>query len=293
MKRSEIVPLSIDETVREAAKRLADAGVDSAHLDARLLMQHILELDTAGLIAKGQDLLSRQQRNQFDHLLRRRAAREPIALIVGCKEFWGLSFEVSAETLVPRPDSETLVEVSIRHLGDRAQSQALRILDLGTGTGCLLLALLHEWPMTTGVGCDINPHAVELATRNAAQLGLGNRAVFLRSDWTSGVSGSFDLILANPPYIPESEIADLSPEVSQYEPRLALSGGADGLDAYRALANLLPHVLNPEGVVVLEVGIYQAETAKNLMFSGDKMKFLDMGSDLAGIQRCIVGQNAN
>ena len=285
--------LSVDELVRQAAKRLAGAGIESAYLDSRVLMEHVLQLDTAGLIAKSHETLSTDENHDFDVMLERRLAREPIALILGHKEFWGLSFEVSPDTLVPRPDSETLIEAAVDALGDRAQSQSLRILDLGTGTGCLLLSLLHELPSATGVGCDISQPAVTLATRNARRLGLSERSEFVESDWTATIDGTFDLVISNPPYIAECEVAELSLDVSQYEPERALVGGKDGLDAYRVLAKNLPQMLNSDAIVVLEVGHGQAEFVQNLVFSGEEMRFLASVSDLAGIQRCVVGQNAN
>lgn len=287
------MPTSVDQTVREAARQFAGAGIESGLLDSRLLMAHVLGLDAAGLISKGRDTLSAKDRSEFDALIERRLAREPVALILGFKEFWGLSFEVSPETLIPRPDSETLIEAAMQYAGDRAQSTPLRILDLGTGTGCLLLSLLHEWPTATGVGGDINQRAIVLAERNARRLGLHDRAAFVESDWTSNVEGTFDLVIANPPYIPEAEIESLMADVSQYEPELALSGGRDGVDAYRALEKLLPKVLNSEGLLILEIGRDQAQIVRNLMFSGGEMRFLAVKADLAGNQRCVVGQKVN
>jgi len=256
-------------------------------------MAHVLRSDAAGLIAKGRDILSAKDNRDFDALVERRLAREPIALILGYKEFWGLSFEVSSDTLIPRPDSETLIEAAIRHVGDLARSRPIRILDLGTGTGCLLLSLLYEWPSATGVGCDINQGAVALAERNAIRHGLNNRAAFVQSDWTANIDGTFDLVIANPPYIPEPEIASLMADVSRYEPKLALNGGCDGLDPYRLLGTLLPKILNPDAILILEIGCEQAESVRNLMFSGGEMRFLDLDADLAGIQRCMVGQKVN
>lgn len=256
-------------------------------------MEHVLQSDTAGLIAKGQNILSGKDHHAYEAMLERRMGREPVAFILGRKEFWGLSFEVSPDTLVPRPDSEALVEAAIRYLGARAQSQALRILDLGTGTGCLLLSLLSEWPSATGVGCDIDPQAVALANRNAARLELSERAAFVQSDWTACIKDTFDLVVANPPYIPESDISSLMMDVSQYEPKRALSGGEDGLEAYRALASLLPRILKSAGHLVLEIGYDQAESVRKLIFSGHEMRFIGFETDLAGIRRCVVGQKVN
>ena len=283
----------VEDAVRQAARRLSDQGIQSAFLDARLLMEHVLGADTAGVIAKGRDRLSLDEQQAFEVLLERRLAREPVAFIFGHKEFWGQSFEVSPRTLVPRPDSEALIEAAIRYRGAGAQTEALRILDLGTGTGCLLLSLLSEWPAATGIGCDIDPHAVLLAQRNAERLQLADRAVFVESDWTARVDGMFDLVISNPPYIPQSDLSSLMADVSQYEPERALSGGEDGLDAYRALAILLPKVLKPDAILVLEVGHDQAESVRNLVFSGRELQFLGFEVDLAGFRRCVVGQKVN
>ncbi len=194
----------------------------------------------------------------LEPLLERREAHEPLALILGHREFWSLDFAVSPATLIPRPESETLIEAAVAACADRGPPRLL--LDLGTGTGCLLLAALSEFPTAFGIGLDCSFEAVTLARRNATALGLGNRAAFVQGDWASSVDTRFDLVLCNPPYIPTADIPHLMPEVAHHEPRAALDGGTDGFAAYRALLPLLRRLLRPQGVAVLELGAGQSDT---------------------------------
>jgi release factor glutamine methyltransferase len=217
-----------------------------------------------------------------------RAAREPLAQITGHREFWSLDFAVTADTLVPRPDTETLIEAALAAFPARAAVR--RVLDLGTGTGCLLLAALHEFPDAFGVGVDRVPAAAALAARNAAALGMADRAALLCADWASALAGRFDLVLCNPPYIPAAEIAGLMADVALYEPASALAGGADGLDAYRAVLPVLPGLLEPGGVAVLEIGQGQAGAVTALAARNRLAEGLASGprADLAGIARALV-----
>jgi release factor glutamine methyltransferase len=221
----------------------------------------------------------------FRQLVSRRAAREPLSHLVGRREFWSLPFKVTADTLDPRPDSETIVEAALDCVSDR--SAPLRILDLGTGTGCLLLALLSELPTASGVGVDRSVAAARVAAENAAALGLGGRAAFVVGDWGQAVTGGFDLIVSNPPYIPRDHIDGLELEVSRYEPHLALAGGEDGLSAYRAILPDVPGFLSPGGVAVLEIGADQADSVTAL---AQKVGLLvsPVRSDLASRDRCLV-----
>ncbi len=221
---------------------------------------------------------------EFEPLVARRAAREPLALILGRREFWSLDLAVSRATLIPRSDSETLIEAALDAFADRAPPQ--RILDLGTGTGCLLLAALTEFPAAFGVGVDRSADAVALAARNAAALGLSHRAAFVCGDWAQALAAPFDLVLCNPPYIPTSELKGLMPEVAGYEPSSALDGGQDGCSAYRDLLPDLPRLLNPDGVAVLELGVGQAETVADLAQEAGLAHGLR--SDLSGITRALV-----
>jgi release factor glutamine methyltransferase len=222
--------------------------------------------------------------SDFEALLARRCAREPLALILGRREFWSLDFAVSADTLIPRPESETLVESALAAFPDRDKPRA--ILDLGTGTGCLLLAALHEFPRAFGVGVDRSAAAAGLAARNAAALGLAGRAAFLCADWDTPLAGRFDLVLCNPPYIPTSDIDGLMPEVARYEPRSALDGGTDGLNGYRRVFTSLSCRLTEGGVAILELGQGQAESVAGLAQAAGLAA--EARADLLGITRALV-----
>ncbi len=263
-----------------AADRLAAAGVESPRRESRLLAAHLLAAPYGRLLDP--DLAIDEA--AWRVLVARRAAREPLAFITGHRGFWTLDLEVSPATLIPRPDSETLVSAS-RQLFAAPESVG-RILDLGTGTGCLLLAALGEFPRAFGVGVDLAPAAATLAARNAAANGLAARSAFLAGDWSASLCGVFDLVLSNPPYIPTGEIAALEPEVARHEPPGALDGGADGLSAYRHLMACLPTVLAPGGAAVLELGAGQCDSVKALAEAAG-LHYLGVQADLSGIARAI------
>ncbi len=275
--------MTAGDALHHGAALLAAARVDSPRLDARLLLAHSTGLTHADLL---RDRDAPVDAAAYDALLVRRAAREPLALIVGHQEFWSLRFEVSPDTLIPRADSETLIEAALAARPDPAATR--HILDLGTGTGCLLLAALTEFPRAWGVGIDLSPAAAALAQRNAAALGLADRAAMLCGHWDDAIQGRFDLVLSNPPYIPAADIAGLMPEVAAYEPRRALDGGPDGLDAYRALVRRLPALLQPGGTAVLELGIGQASVVE-AMAGGFRA---ETRPDLAGVPRALVLHDA-
>ncbi len=256
------------DLLRDATAALRAAGLDTPRREARWLLQH----------AAGDP-------DAFRALIARRAAREPLAFLLGHQEFRMLDLAVSPATLIPRPDSETLIIAALAARSDRAAVR--RILDLGTGTGCLLLAALAEFPAAFGVGVDRIAAAAALAARNAAANGLAGRAAFLCADWAAALAGRFDLILSNPPYIESDTIATLMPEVSRYEPRAALDGGADGLDAYRALLAALPALLAPGGVAILELGMGQADALAGLARSAGYCDPV-LHQDPAGIARAAV-----
>ena len=263
------------------AERLVAAGVGSPRLDARLLLAHALGLAPDVLLA---DLDAPGAAPGYPALIARRVAREPVALILGRREFWSLDLAVSPVTLIPRPDSETLIDAA--RLAFAGSAPPARILDLGTGTGALLLAALAEFPAAFGVGVDRVPAAAALARANADRLGFAGHAAFLAGDWAGALEARFDLILANPPYIPSGEMSALMPEVARHEPALALDGGPDGCDAYRAILAELPRLAAPGAVAVLELGQGQAEAvaalARDAGFAGTAR------ADFGGIPRALV-----
>jgi release factor glutamine methyltransferase len=272
--------ISVAEALRVTAARLQHM-TDDPRLEARLLLSHALGVEPADLI---RDPLRPVDTGALERPVARREAREPIALILGRREFWSMEFLVSDATLIPRPDSETLVEAALAAFANRPPPR--RILDLGTGTGCLLLALLREYPDAFGVGVDIAADAALLARRNAIRLGLVDRADFVCADWTNAVNGRFDLIVSNPPYVATPEMARLMPEVARYEPRRALDGGSDGYDAYRSILPNLGEALAADGTAVLEVGAGQAATVSAM--ARERGFAASTRRDLAGIARAIV-----
>jgi release factor glutamine methyltransferase len=251
-------------------------------LEARLLLAHAQGISQEDLLREAAPV----RLDVLEPLLNRRTAHEPLALIVGHREFWSLDFAVSRDTIVPRPESETLIDAALAAFGGRRPPAT--ILDLGTGTGCLLLAALSEFPSAFGIGVDRSPAAASLAARNAARLGLANRAALICADWATALSAGFDLILCNPPYIATSDLVGLMPEVAEYEPHSALDGGPDGLGAYRCLLADLPRLLNPGGLALLELGAGQASAVSEVAANAGLASRLR--HDLAGIARAIVLQ---
>lgn len=278
----------LQEMIRRAQLQLTQAGVDNPILDTRLLFAHALGCDRAALTANPERLLSDDEIATLSALITRRANREPVGRILGTREFWGLPFCLNEATLEPRPDSETLIEAALNCT--KMTGAPHSILDLGTGTGCLLLALLHEWPHATGLGIDQSECACRQAEENAQRLGLEDRASFLQSDWFSNVTNRFDMIVSNPPYIPDADIDFLQPEVKVFDPLAALDGGADGLDPYRIIIPMLKNFLPPSGHVLFEVGAGQAGDVAHLMeISG--FKNIQTHKDLGGIDRVVSCQN--
>lgn len=270
-----------------AARRLHAAGIDSARLDARLLLGAVLSLEAPQLIAHPERALTTTEDARFRDLVDQRSRRQPLAQLLGRREFWGLAFRVTPDTLDPRPDSETVVEAALACIPDR--SAPLRILDLGTGTGCLLLSLLHELPRATGTGVDRSDATLAVARANAADLGLADRTTFRQGNWTDGLNATFDLVVSNPPYIPQAEIDGLMPEVARYEPRQALNGGVDGLDAYRAIAERMAGLLRPNAYLVVEVGDGQSDSVA-AVFAAAGLASTARRSDLRGRTRCLTLQ---
>jgi release factor glutamine methyltransferase len=281
------VTATVGTVLQAAARRLLAAGIDTARLDARLLLSAVLKLEAPALIAHPDRQLSAAERERFLNLLERRCRRQPLAQLLGRREFWGLSFRVTADTLDPRPDSETVIEAALAGIADR--TAPLEILDLGTGTGCLLLALLHDLPRAAGIGIDCSEPALAVARANAADLGLADRARFRHGHWGDGLAGSFDFVVGNPPYVSSAEIERLMPEVSRHEPRLALDGGPDGLDAYRAIAGQISALLRPQGRLVLEVGADQSDSVAAL-FAAAGLACVAVHRDLSDRPRALVLQ---
>jgi release factor glutamine methyltransferase len=280
-------PLTIDASRRAIAIRLAAAGIESPLLDARLLVGAALGLDLTGLAAQAQRPLMGEEAAAIEGMVLRRLAGEPIARILGVREFWGMSLQLSSETLVPRPDTETIVEAA---LALNHREAALRIADLGTGTGAILLALLHERPNAWGVGTDISAQAVATARGNAARFGVALRSTFLVCDFAAALAGPFDLIVSNPPYIPSADIASLAVEVRDHDPRRALDGGPDGLDAYRTIARQAASLLAPAGHLIVEIGSGQTDDVTAIVRNaGLSVRGLP-DADLAGISRALTAQ---
>jgi release factor glutamine methyltransferase len=279
---------TVDTARRALAARFRAAGIASAELDARLLAGAALRLDLTGLITSADRALSLDESNHLASLATRRLDGEPVARILGQKEFWGLPLKLSAATLVPRPDTETVVELALQIV--RASSASpKRIADIGTGTGAILLALLHELPDAFGVGTDISLDALATARRNAADLGLSSRAGFIACNYAAALNGPFELIVSNPPYIPTRAVAGLAIEVRDFDPLAALDGGADGLDAYRALIPQAADSLAPGGALVVEGGRGQAPQIEALMTAANLTVHYPPKADLAGIARAISG----
>jgi release factor glutamine methyltransferase len=274
---------------RALSAQLKAAGLDEAELDARVLLGAAVGLDLTGLIAQASRPLSAAAATRLHRYAQRRLAREPVARIIGTKEFWGLPFQLSEATLVPRPDTETVVEMALE-IAREMSRPAPRIADIGTGSGAILLALLHDIPGAIGVGTDVSLSALDTAKRNAAALGLAGRCAFVACYYAAALSAPFDLIVSNPPYIPTADIAGLSVEVRDYDPRLALDGGNDGYDAYRALIPQAARLLAPGGALIVEAGQGQAGFIETLMKAAALSVDRPPRADLAGIPRAVAAR---
>jgi len=275
---------------RQLATRLRAAGIDTPELDARLLVCHACCITHEQLIADTGRLLTRTQAGAVEAMMHRRLSREPVSRIIGYREFHGHEFLLGSETLDPRPDTETLVEAALEIVQTGFTDEEISILDLGTGTGCILLSLLHALPSARGVGVDISEEVLDIARANAVALGLSDRSEFIRSDWTREVSGVFSIVVSNPPYISSREVDTLKPEVSKFDPPRSLDGGEDGLDAYRKIVLEIGSVLLPGGWVLLELGATQAISVTDILkTSHGELNFVEMREwqDLAGHIRCV------
>jgi release factor glutamine methyltransferase len=284
------------QTVEAARRVIRDAleasRIETPDLDARILLGETLALDLTGLISAHDRKLDEREAATLESYVQRRSRGEPVARIVGRKEFWGLSFALSGATLVPRPDTETIVEATLDALKkDNRLQDELRLADLGTGSGAILLALLSELPHATGVGTDINPDALVTARDNAERLGLAARAAFSHGDYASALTGPFDVIVSNPPYIRSQDIPGLPVDVRGYDPHLALDGGTDGLDAYRAIAPQSRRLLKPNGLLIVEIGQGQDRDLPQIMASAGLLFDGLARADLNGVNRVLTARN--
>jgi release factor glutamine methyltransferase len=284
--------MRLDQAFHQARNLLATRLIENAELDARLLVCHALKLSLEDLICYPEREIDRSQIIALDKLLQRRIAREPVSRIIGTRDFWRSTFVLNSDTLDPRPDSEILIEAALEcaQLLKQHKKDGLRVLDLGTGSGCLLISVLMEMEDAYGIGVDIAPRALSAARHNAQLAGVGDRCAFICANWMAPLGARFDLILCNPPYIPSGDMAGLADEVRIHDPRRALDGGKQGLDVYEHLAGLMHHVLNPGGWVILEVGDGLAGLVSDLL---SRNKFNLNGGlsahlhDLSGAVRCV------
>jgi release factor glutamine methyltransferase len=284
---------TLSEAALAAARRFRKAGIEAPELDARLLLCHATGLSHEAYVARGNDTLSPAAAARFGTYVGRRLAGEPVSRIIGAREFYGRPFRIDQSTLDPRPDTETLIEAALGLVDREGLGDApLNILDLGTGSGCILVTLLAELPLARGVGIDKSLQALDIARANAQILGVGDRADFSVGDWLEAVKGTFDLVVANPPYLSVADMAELAPEVRDHDPRAALDGGPDGLSAYRRIVPGLRKALSPGGFALFEVGPDQAQAVLRLLAEAG----LDGGGgeclwrDLAGRLRVVGGR---
>jgi release factor glutamine methyltransferase len=285
--------LTIEAARRTLATQFRASGIDSPELDARLLIGAALALDHTGLAVQATRQITEDEAHVIASFAQRRIAHEPVARILGHKEFWGLDLRLSEATLVPRPDTETTVAAALEMIrADSVAAKPLRIADIGTGSGAILLALLSELPAATGIGTDISQSALVTARLNAQQLGLAGRTSFIQCSYAEGLIGPFDLIVSNPPYIRSLDIDALDRDVRDYDPRLALDGGADGLDAYRAITPQAAALLAPDGVLIFEIGHDQSADVSALMRQTGLTLSHPPRADLGGIQRAVMGRKA-
>ncbi|MGA7545505.1 MAG: peptide chain release factor N(5)-glutamine methyltransferase [Methyloceanibacter sp.] len=281
-------PLTLSQAFVAAASSLRHAGIDTPELDARLLLCHAAALSHEAYIARPGAALEPPARARLDAAIARRLEHEPVARIVGTREFYGRSFGVDPSVLDPRADTETLIEAALAIVDRQGwRARPLRLLDLGTGSGCILLTLLAELSCAQGIGTDISPAALACAAATASRLGVAARAGFIAANWLDAASGRFDLILANPPYIASGEIAGLAADVVGYDPRIALDGGPDGLEAYREIAARAGGALAEQGQLLLEIGQTQADAVAEMLRAAG-LKPQAIGQDLAGRPRVVV-----
>lgn len=283
--RHKVSTESISTLLHRATEAISKAGVKDARRDARILMCAATDVTLNSLLANPDQEISVSNNICFTDYVRRRCRREPVSRILGKRSFWNLDLVVTPNVLDPRPDSETVVQAVLDSLND--QQGSFRLLELGVGSGALLLSLLNELPYATGVGVDLCSKAVLVAKENAINAGLGSRTYFATMNWSDALDARFDIVISNPPYIMSSSIDSLSPEVACYDPLLAIDGGPDGLEAYRCLARILPSLLAPGAVVGVELGFGQLAAVVNI-FSNSSLQVDEIRRDLSGRSRCLL-----
>lgn len=282
--------MPLETASRKLAARFRNAGLQTPELDARLLVCHTCNITYEQLVGDAERILAHAEAEKLEAKAQRRLAREPVSRIIGYREFHGLKFMLGPQTLDPRADTETLVEAALEVAHNKLAGREISILDLGTGSGCILLSLLHALPGARGVGVDISEEALKVARANAAALEISERSQFTCSDWTKNISGAFSLVVSNPPYISSNEIDALEPEVSKFDPRRSLDGGEDGLDPFRRIFLELGSVLLPGGWVLLELGATQAISVTEILKTPhEKLNFDEFREwqDLSGHIRSV------
>ncbi len=284
--------LSVDSVRRDVARRFRAAGIDTPDLDARILVGHALGLDLTALIRAGDRRLEAGETARIDMLAARRLGHEPVARIIGMKEFWGLPFKVTPDVLVPRPDTETVIERALA-IADQTggRGRPLRIADLGVGSGAILIALLAELPHATGIGTDRDVAALTVARENACRLGVASRAAFVACDFGAAIAPGCDLVVTNPPYIRTDDIAGLEPDVRAFDPRGALDGGSDGVAAYRVIATHAHDILEPGAYIVAEIGHGQGPAVAAL-FAAAGFGDIRVWPDLSGLDRAVAARRS-
>lgn len=281
--------ITVRELLKESIQTLKRANINRAHLDARLIVAHGIQITLQQVFVRPERQLKKSDLVNVRKLIDRRSKHEPIALIIGEKEFWSLPFKVTAATLIPRPDSETIIEAVLAVHSDK--ELPTRILDLGTGSGCLLLTLLNEYQYSTGVGIDFSEDALNVARLNAQSLGIVDRVDFVQMNWNDGIPilADFDIIVCNPPYVAENDRNKLSIDILGYEPHSALFAGIDGLREYKTIISVLNETTNFDGSVFFEVGINQAHIVSNMLKNAG-LRDISIYPDLAGIGRCVAAK---
>ncbi|MDX1948870.1 MAG: peptide chain release factor N(5)-glutamine methyltransferase [Rickettsiales bacterium] len=275
---------------KNASTRLRSAGINTPLLDARVLLQNVLNIRYEELLISASRILTEEERKKFENLLLRRLRREPVAKIIEEKEFWGAKFKTNFDTLDPRPETETIIEAILKNYKDK--NRKLKILDLGTGSGCIIISLLREFHNATGLGVDVSLSALQVARENAENLQVSERLDFVQSNWFDSVNDKFDIIVSNPPYIKNDSINHLQAEVSLFEPKLALEGGEDGLDAYRKIIAQVENHLGIHGRCFFEIGKWQEEQVAEII-QQNGFTINEAWEDLAGIPRVISFSKKN